>query len=121
MLAVIIHEQRFGAAFALVAAAADAVRIDFAPVAFGLGMDFGIAVNLGRRSLDGLGLGPLGDAQRDDRADHVGLDRLDWIEPVVDRRGRAGKVVDLVDFDEQRQRDVAAHQLEVFLSSKWCT
>ena len=31
---------------------------------------------------------------------------------VVDRRGRAGEIVDLVDLDVERERDIVAHQLE---------
>ena len=34
------------------------------------------------------------------------------VELVVDRRGRAGQVVDLVDLDIEREGDVVAHQLE---------
>ena len=38
--------------------------------------------------------------------------RLHGIVLVVDRRGRAGEVVDLVDLDVERERHVVAHQLE---------
>jgi hypothetical protein len=31
---------------------------------------------------------------------------------VVDRRGRTGEIVDLVDLDIERERHVVAHQLE---------
>ena len=44
---------------------------------------------------------------------HAGLGRLHGIELVVDRRGRAGQIVDLVDLDIERKRHVVAHQLEV--------
>ena len=43
---------------------------------------------------------------------HAGLGRLDGIELVVDRAGRAGEVVDLVHLHEEREGDVVAHQLE---------
>ena len=43
---------------------------------------------------------------------HVGLHRLHRIELVVDRRGRAGEVVDLVDLDVEREGDVVPDQLE---------
>ncbi len=44
---------------------------------------------------------------------HAGLGRLHGVELVVDGRGRAGQVVDLVDLDVERKADVVAHQLEV--------
>ena len=44
---------------------------------------------------------------------HAGLGRLHGIVLVVDRRGGAGKIVDLVDIDVERKRHVVAHQLEV--------
>jgi hypothetical protein len=43
---------------------------------------------------------------------HAGLGGLHRIVLVVDRRGRAGEVVDLVDLDIERERHVVAHQLE---------
>ena len=45
----------------------------------------------------------------------VGLDR---IVLVVDRRGRAGKVVDFVHLHEQREGDVVAHQLKVGIADQ---
>ena len=44
---------------------------------------------------------------------HRRLRGLHRVELVVHRRGRAGQVVDLVDFHEQREGDVVAHQLEL--------
>ena len=44
---------------------------------------------------------------------HGGLGGLHRVALVEDRRGRAGEVVDLVDLDVQRKRDVVTHQLEV--------
>jgi len=46
VLAAVVKEQGFGAALALVVAGARADRVDLAPVAFGLRMDFGVAVDL---------------------------------------------------------------------------
>ena len=71
-----------------------------------------IAVDLGGRGLQELDLQPLGQPQHIDRADHAGLGGLDGIELIMDRRGRAGEIVDLVDLDIERKRDVVAHQLE---------
>ena len=46
----VVEEQRLGATLALVVAAAGTDRIDTSPVVFGLGMHFGIAVDLAGRS-----------------------------------------------------------------------
>ena len=113
VLAVIIEEQRFSAALAFVVTAARADRVDAAQVVFGLRMDFRVAVDFGSRGLQDARLDALGKPQHVDCAMHGGLGRLHRVELVVDRRGRAREVVDLVDFDVERKRDVVAHQLEV--------
>ena len=56
--------------------------------------------------------GALGQPEHVDRAVHAGLGRLHRVVLVVDRRGRAGEVVDLVDLDVERKGDVVAQQLE---------
>ena len=43
---------------------------------------------------------------------HARLGGLHRIALVVDGRGRAGEVVDLVDLDIERKGDVVAHHLE---------
>ncbi len=75
-------------------------------------MHLGVAVDLGRRGQQDLGLGPLGQAQHVDRPDHGGLGRLHRVALVEDRRGRAREVVDLVDLDVQREGHVVPHDLE---------
>jgi hypothetical protein len=75
-------------------------------------MDRGIAVNLAGRGLEDRHLEPLSEAQHVDRAVDRGLGRLHRIVLVVDRRGRAGEVEDRVDFHEQREAHVVAHELE---------
>ena len=49
---------------------------------------------------------------------HAGLGGLHRIVLVVDRRGRAGEVVDLVDLDVEREGDVVAHQLEMRIAQQ---
>ena len=75
-------------------------------------MNLRIAVHLGRRCLEDLRAGALRKAQQVDCADHAGLGGLNRIALIVDRRGRAGKVVNFIDLDVQRERDVVAHELE---------
>jgi hypothetical protein len=62
-----------------------------------------VAIDLAGRGLEDLGPHPLGQAQHVDGAVHAGLGRLHRVELVVDRRGRAGEVVDLVDLDIERE------------------
>ena len=112
VLPLVVEEQRLGAALALVVAAARADRVHVAPVALGLRVHLGIAVHLGRRRLQDARLHALGEAQHVDRAVHARLRRLHRVELVVDRRGGARQVEDLVDLDVERERHVVAHQLE---------
>jgi hypothetical protein len=62
-----------------------------------------VAVDLAGRGLQDLARRPLGEAEHVDRAVHAGLGRLHRVVLVVDRRGRAGEVVDLVDLDVERK------------------
>ena len=113
VLAVIVEEQRLGAALALVVAGARPERIDVAAIALDLGMHGRVAIDLAGRGLEDLRPHPLGQPQHVDRAVDRGLGRLHRIVLVVDRRGRAGEVVDLVDLDVEREGHVVPHQLEL--------
>ncbi len=75
-------------------------------------MDLRVAVDLAGRGLEDARAQPLGEAQHVDRAVHRRLGRLDRVVLVVDRRRRAGEVVDLVDLDVERKRHVVADELE---------
>ena len=75
-------------------------------------MDRGVAIDFAGRRLENADAEALGEAEQVDRAMDRRLGRLDGIVLVMDRRGGAGEVVDFVDFDEQREGDVVAHQLE---------
>ena len=81
----------------------------------GWGVDRRVAVDLAGQRLKDLGLKALGEPQHVDRAEHARFRRLDWIALVVNRRGRAGEVIDLVDFHEERMRDVVAEKLEALV------
>ena len=112
----IVEEQRLGAALALVIAGARTDRVDVAPIFLRLRVDVRIAIDLARRSLEDLALQPLGEAEHVDRAVHAGLGRLHGIVLVVDRRCRTGEIVDLVDLDIERHRDVVPHEFEARLA-----
>ena len=108
----IVHHQCFRHPFALVVAAADADRVDVAPVVFGLGVNLGVAVNLRGGGLQDASLDPFGHSQHVDRAHHAGLDGLDRVVLVMHRRGGAGQVIDAVHLQQDRLDDVMADQLE---------
>ncbi len=115
VLTAVIEEKRLGAAFALIVAGAGTDGVDVAPVAFGLGVDDGVTVDLAGGGLEDLGFDPLGQAEHVDGAVHAGFGGLHGVELIVDRRGRAGQVIDLVDFDIERKGNVVAHQLEIWV------
>jgi hypothetical protein len=54
----------------------------------------------------------LGEAQHVDGAVDRCLGGLYWVVLIVNRRCRAGEVIDLVDLDKQWKGDVMAHEFE---------
>lgn len=118
VLAVIVEEQRLGAALAFVVAGARPDRVDIAPVALGLRMDRGIAVDLGGGGLQDACLHPLGKAEHVDRSRDAGLGRLHRIKLVVNRARWTSEIVDLVDLDIQRKADVMAHKFEARMAGQ---
>ena len=112
MLAVIVEEQRFGTALALVITGARTDGIGVTPVILGLRMYFRVAVDLAGGGLQDARLDALGQAQHVDRAVYAGLGGLHRVELVVDGRSRAGQIEDFVGLDVKRESDVVAHQLE---------
>ena len=113
VLAAVVEEQRLGAALALVVARARADGVHVAPIAFRLRVHRGVAVDLAGGRLEDLGPRALGEAEHVDGADHAGLGGLHGVALVMDGRCRAGEVVDLVHLDEQRERHIVPHQLEI--------
>ena len=75
-------------------------------------MDRRVAVNLAGRCLEDLASQALGKAQHVDRAVHRRLGRLHRIVLVMDRGGRAGQIVDLIDLQIERKGHVVADELE---------
>ncbi len=112
VLAQVVEEERLGAALALVVAGARADGVRAATVLLDLRVHLGIAVDLAGGGLEDLRAGPLGQAQHVDGAVDAGLGRRHRIVLVVNRRGRAGHVVDVVHLDVERERDVVPQDLE---------
>src|SRR6056297_3200843 len=112
VLPVVVEEEGFGAALALIVAGAWADGIDVAPVAFGLRVNFWIAVDFTGRSLEDLALETLGQAQHVDCAVDRSFRRLNRVVLVMHRRGWAGEIVDLVDLHREWESYVVTHELE---------
>ncbi len=112
VLAVVIHHQGLGHALAFVVATAEADGIDVAPVFFFLGMDLGIAVDLGGRGQKDAGLDPFGQPQHVEGPQDIGLDGLDRVILIVHRRGGTGQVIDLVHLQHDGVDHVVADQLQ---------
>ncbi len=106
VLAAVVHGQGFGGALALVVAAPQADAVHVAPVALALGMLERVAVDFRSRGVQHARLGLERQLQHVEHADEGGLDGLDRIALVVDRRGGAGQVVDFVELSPERLRDV---------------
>ena len=112
VLAVVVKKQGFGAALAFVVAAAWANGVHVAPVSFGLRVHGRVAIHLAGAGLKNARFHPFGQAQHVDGAVHAGFGGLHRVVLVVHRAGRAGQVVDLVNFEVQRKRHVVANELE---------
>lgn len=112
MLPVVVEKKRLGAALPFIVTGTDACRIDIAPIAFRLRVDLRVAVDLTGRGLEDLGLDPFGEAEHVDGAVDRGLGGLHRIMLVVNRRGRAGEIIDFIDLDIERKGDVVADQLK---------
>jgi hypothetical protein len=83
-------------------------------------MHGGIAVDFACRRLENLRLESLAESEHVDRSVHAGLGRLHGIELVVNRRGRAGEVVDLVNLNIQWKGYVVTQQFEMRAVQKVC-
>lgn len=54
----------------------------------------------------------LGKSQHIKSTHHIGLNGLDWVILIMNRGGRAGQVVDLIDLQQNRLNDVMPNELE---------
>ena len=95
--AVVGHRHRLGEPLGLVVHAADADRVDVAPVALRLRVFERVAVDLARAGEQVPRPVGLGEAERVVRAERADLQRLDRVFEVIDRAGRAGEVQDVVE------------------------
>ena len=119
MLAPVREEHGFGAAFALIVAGTDSVRVDVSPVVLGLRMDIGIAVHLARRCLVNPGSASFGKAEHVGGTIHARLNGLHGIVLVMHGRGGTGQVIDFVHFHIQREGDVVPQKFKAPVVQKF--
>jgi hypothetical protein len=89
-----------------------------APVLLALRMLVRVAIDLAGRRLQDLGADPLRQTKHVDGAVHARLRGLHGVVLVVDRRSRAGEIVDFVDLDIERKGNVVADRLEVGMTQQ---
>ena len=85
------------------------------PIVFSLRVDMRITIHFRCGGLQNLRFQTLGKTQHIDCPVHACLRRLYRVMLVMDRRGRAGEIVNLVDLQIERERDVVPDHLEMFV------
>eukprot|EP00197_Chlamydomonas_leiostraca_P003887 CAMPEP_0202867288 /NCGR_PEP_ID=MMETSP1391-20130828/9101_1 /ASSEMBLY_ACC=CAM_ASM_000867 /TAXON_ID=1034604 /ORGANISM="Chlamydomonas leiostraca, Strain SAG 11-49" /LENGTH=416 /DNA_ID=CAMNT_0049547319 /DNA_START=82 /DNA_END=1333 /DNA_ORIENTATION=+ len=120
VLAPVVHGQRLGDTLALVVAGALADAVDVAPVRLLLGVLQRVAVHLAGGGDEEASLAALCHAQHVQGAQEGCLGSLDGVPLVVHRGGWARQVIDLVDFQLDRLRDIVTDELKVRLVQKMC-
>jgi hypothetical protein len=108
----IIEEQGLGAALPFIVAGSQADRVDVSPVVLFLRVNRRVAVDLRCRCLQDLGLQSFGKPEHVDCPVHAHLRGLHRIELIMDWRGRASQVEDLVDLYIKWKADVVPGHLE---------
>ncbi len=88
------------------------------PIILGLRVDLRIAVYFAGRGLKNSRLYPFGESQHIDRTMHAGFRGLDRIKLIVNRRCRAGEVIDFVHLNVKRKGDIMPHQFEAGIVEK---
>ena len=114
----VVKKERFSAPFALIVAGAKADWIDITPVALFLGMLKRIAVDFACGSLENFCIFTLCKSKHLHRTKHVCADRLHRIMLIVDGRGGAGEIVDLIHFKIQRLAHISFAHFEVRIFKK---
>ncbi len=97
MVAVVGHRDRLGEPLGLVVAAPRTDRVDVAPVVFALGVDLGIAVDLGRAGQQEPRVLGLREPERVVGAERAHLECRDGVSEIVDRTGWTGEMQHVVD------------------------
>jgi len=113
VLPVIIEEEGLRAALPFVIAGSYADGVDVTPIIFPLWMDGGVSVDLAGGGLEYPGLYPFCQTQHMDGTHDAGLDGLDRVVLVVDRRSGTGQIVYLINFEEDGLHHVMSYEFEI--------
>ncbi len=74
-----------------------------------------VAVNLAGRGLKNLAMQPFGKSQHVIGAENAGLGGLHRVPLIMNRRCRAGQIINLIDLHEERMRDIVAKQFKMLM------
>jgi hypothetical protein len=106
VLAPIVEKQGFSASLSFIVTRPGPNRIDMPPIVFCLGMHIRVTINFGRGGLQDFSLNALCQAKHIDCAMHTGFRRLHRVTLVMNRRGWACQIVDLINLDIEWKRHV---------------
>src|SRR5260370_6022582 len=113
VLTPIVKEQGFRTALTLIIAGAWANWVDVAPIILGLGVNARITIDFRGGRMKNSCPYTFRESQHVDRAVDACFCRLHGIVLIVNRRGRAGEIVNLIDLQIEREGDIVSDQLEM--------
>lgn len=118
MLAMVVKEKCLRATLAFIVTRPRASGINMAPVFFGLGMHFRVAVNFAGGCLENFRPNTFSKAKHVDSTVNRRLGRLYGIKLVMDGRCRAGQIVNLVAFYIKRESHIVAQEFKMGVIQK---
>jgi len=110
---VVIHSEALSSTFTFIIAGALSNWIDIAPVVLGLRVLKRVPINFRSGGDEETGSATLGKTQHVHGTNKTSLNGLDWVVLVMDWRGRASQVEDLINFQEDWFDDVMADEFKV--------
>lgn len=110
---VVVHSEALSSTFTFIIAGTLSNWVHIAPVFFSLRVLKRISVNFRSGGDEEAGSATLGKAQHVHSANETSLDGLDWVVLVMDWRGRASEVEDLINLEEDWLDDVMSDEFKV--------
>jgi hypothetical protein len=107
------HRNGFLETFGFIIYTSWSYRVYITPITFRLRMDRRVSVYLARGCLEYFYFKPLSQAEHVYCSMNSGLYGLNRIDLIVDRRSRAGEVVNLVDLNVDRETDIVTLNLKI--------
>jgi hypothetical protein len=115
VLAMIVEAKGLCTSLSLIIAGPDADGIHVPPIGLGLGMGGRIAIDFTCRGLEDLGLDSLGQSEHVNSPEDTGLDRLHWIELIMNGRCWTGEIIYLIHFQKYRVDQVMTDDFEALV------